>query len=105
MIHATLVHYQHHEVSSLCTDLQPPASTGDGNRSRSTPAVRRSAGSDTLAVATTKSDCDIHHRWDHDDTLGVRKNVLWDPFIRRSHDLVENMSRVIEPFGDVRFCL
>ena len=104
MVHATLVHHQHDKIGCFSTDLKTPAATGNGDWRWSTPALRRSTSTDPLAVATPEADCNIYHRRGHNDALRIGKNIFRDSFIRCTHDLVENMSRVIEPFSDVRFC-
>src|SRR5580698_6027260 len=57
MLHPIFIRHNHHQVDCLAAELQSPASTRDGDRSRSAPAAAFCpACSNTLAMAASEAD-------------------------------------------------
>jgi len=70
VIHATLVHDQHDDISCLATDLQAETAAADGEESGRAPAGWSAATGDASAVTAAEHETSVEQRRNHGHTVG-----------------------------------
>ena len=71
VVHALIIHDEHHEVGALAADLRTPADSADFERSGSAPLVGGIlAGGDALAVLAANDKSSFHQLGNYGYALG-----------------------------------
>src|SRR5215471_5185136 len=97
MLHAIVVHNQHHQIDRLPSDLEPEASSGHHKKCRSAPSLRSAAARHTAPILRSDDESALEHRRYYRHTFGVPENIFWNTGIRCRLNLVENIRGRLYP--------
>src|SRR5579864_4822457 len=101
LLHAFFALENHDQVYSFYPDLRSPASAPKLDECRRTPAPRRAASGDTLAVFRSENESSFDQVGYNRYALGPLHNVVGNTLVRRVHDLVHHGGCVIEPVDGI----
>jgi len=96
VLHTAVIHNQHDKVDRFSTELQSPTPPRNGDRSRRAPTGTGAAGRDALAVTGSDNETTLNHRRHNRHAFRLFKNLLWNAFVGRTHDLVEHVGSGID---------
>src|SRR5260370_35469002 len=74
VIHAALIHDQHHEVGRLAADLQAETAGANGKESGRAPAFFGAATGNPFAITAAKDEASVEKRRNHAHELGGTSN-------------------------------
>src|ERR1700736_3923509 len=97
MLHAAIIHHDHHQVHRFDSDLQAPASAADRDEGRSAPPGGGAASRDSTAMLAAKDKSSFDEMRNNDDALSVIENGVWNSMIRRCLDAVQNFCCISQP--------
>src|ERR1700722_13087108 len=90
-----IVHEQHNEIRGRATNLVAYTPSLDGEEHRSTPSVRRTAGHNSAAVATSKDESKLLISRNDGYTLRRIQQIVRYALIGCIHDLLEDLTRLL----------
>src|SRR6185437_830240 len=97
VLQALLVHGDENEVGGLTADLPAEAAARELDEDRSAPAARGAAGGDALAILRAEDEGAFLVAGNDNDAAGASQNGAGDALVRRCHDLLNDVSSVVEP--------
>ena len=105
MLHALLILDDHHQIDALDADLQAPASAGDREERRGTPATAGAAGRNAAATLSAKHKSALDHVRDNCNALCVLHHFFGNSLVRGCHHFVQYGGGLVQPFGRILFIL
>ena len=96
MLEALVVHDQHNQIYTFNSDLQSGAPAANRDECRGAPTFSRTASGHATSVLATNDEATFDQIWHHQDALRIAQHFFRNSFVRRRHDRVQNIHRLLQ---------